>query len=203
LLNKSLITCGKNSVLFTMPSLGAVSEESLKLSFNQDAENRERDAYEKGFESGEKAGFDMGEQKAMLLVERLESLLKEVTAVKETLIKELEPQIIELAVSMAKKILLKELTLDPSNIVEMTKEALSKIERTGQIVIKINPALHDLFMKHKPELLTIHHDIVFDVDSSVSRYGSVVRGPVEDIVTDLDEQLRNIIKDMGDRLAGD
>lgn len=203
MLNKSRLAHAKDTVLFTMPSLCEMSGTALNLSLNQDEENRERDAYEKGFESGEKAGFAMGEQRAMLLVERLEFLIKEVTTVKETLVRELEPQIVELAISTAKKILLKELTEDPASIVEMTKEALSRIERTGQVVIKINPALYDLFMKHKPDLLTIHNDIVFDVDSSVSRYGSVVRGPVEDIVTDLDEQLRNIIKDMGDRLAGD
>ncbi|HAM51254.1 MAG TPA: hypothetical protein DCP92_11400 [Nitrospiraceae bacterium] len=104
---------------------------------------------------------------------------------------------------MAKKILLKELTTDPQQIVGMTKDALSKIERTGQITIKINPALYDLFMRNKADLLTIHPDIVFDVGPSASRYGSVVMGPVEEVVTDLDEQLRNIIKDMGDRLADD
>ena len=53
-------------------------------------------------------------------------------------------------------------------------------------------------MKLKPQLQTIHPDIVFDVDPSAPTHGSVVMGSVEDVVTDLDDQLRNLIKDMGD-----
>lgn len=173
------------------------------LSLTQNIENIEREAYEKGFEAGEKAGFAMGEQKAMVLVEKLEAIIKELTTLRETLIKELEPQLIELAVSIARKIILKELTMNPDEIVEITKEAITRLERTGQITIKINPSLYDLFMKHKPEILNLHPDTVFDVDPGASLYGSVVKGPVEDVVTDVDEQLKNLIKEMGDRLGSD
>jgi flagellar biosynthesis/type III secretory pathway protein FliH len=85
----------------------------------------------------------------------------------------------------------------------MAKEALLKLERTGQVTIKVNPALFEFFTKHKPDLTTIHPDIVFDADPSVTKYGAVVMGPVEDVVTDIDEQLKNLIKDLGDRHARD
>jgi len=35
----------------------------------------------------------------------------------------------------------------------------------------------------------------------VSSLGSVVMGSFEDVVTDLDEQIKNLIKDMGDCCA--
>ena len=162
----------------------------------------ERESYEQGYVSGEKAGYEMGEQKARTLIDRLETLIKELRALRGTIIKEVEPQCIELAMGIAKKIVMKELTLNPKDIVNMTKEALMKLERTGQITIKINPALYELFQKHKPELTSIYPDIAFDVDPSVSRFGSVVMGPVEDVVTDLDEQLKNLIKDRVCRSAG-
>ena len=38
----------------------------------------EREAYEKGYEAGEKAGFEMGEQKAQVLIDKLETLLADV-----------------------------------------------------------------------------------------------------------------------------
>ncbi len=108
----------------------------------------------------------------------------------------METQCVELSVSIARKIVVKELTVQPTEIVKMTKEGLLKLERTGQITIKVNPALYEFFMKHKPDLTRIHPDIVFDVDPSVSPFGTVVMGPVEDVVTDLDEQLKNLIKDL-------
>jgi flagellar assembly protein FliH len=158
----------------------------------------ERDAYEKGYAAGEKSGLEMGTEKAKIFLDRIETLLTELGSLRESLIREAEPQMVELAVSIAQKILMRELAMKPEDIVAMTKEALMKIERSGQITIKINPALYELFVKLKPQLQSIHPDIVFDVDPAASPHGSIVMGSVEDVVTDLDDQLRNLIKDMGD-----
>lgn len=197
----------KDIVPYKMPLLEEkvknTSNEVNRLSLNQGVETMEREAYEKGFEAGEKAGFSLGEQKALVLIEKIETIIREITSLRETLIKELEPQIVELALSIARKIILRELTTNPDEIVEITKEALTKLGRTGQITIRINPFLHDLFMKHKPEFFDIHPDLVFDVDPSVSQNGSVVIGPAEEVVTDVDEQLKNLIREMGDKLVRD
>ncbi len=160
------------------------------------ADRIEREAYEKGYATGEKAGFDMGEKKAKVLADKLDALLADLTTLRQRIVKEMEPQCIELAVSIARKIIVKELTVQPAEIVKMTKEGILKLERTGQITIKVNPALYDFFMKHKPDLARIHPDIVFDADPAVTPFGTVVMGPVEDVVTDLDEQLKNLIKDL-------
>ena len=189
---------------FCMPSLNErTDDKDSGLSLSQRAEDIEREAYEKGFSAGEKAGFSMGEQKLIVLIEKLDAIVRELIELRKKMIRELEPQVVCLAVSIARKILGKELSDDPDRIAGMAKEALMRLERTGQITIKINPTLYDLFEKHKPDLLNVHPDIVFDVDPSVSPYGSVVMGPVEDVVTDVDEQIRNLIKDMGEMLSSD
>jgi len=174
-----------------------------EFSVGRTVDHMEREAYEKGFAAGEKAGFEMGEQKAQVLLDRIGALINELTTLKKTIVAEVEPQCVELAVGMARKILVRELTVKPDEIVKMAKEGLLKLERTGQITIKVNPALYDFFTKHKPDLMRIHPDIVFDADPAVSRYGTVVMGPVEDVVTDLDEQLKNLIKDMVSRHGND
>ncbi len=161
----------------------------------------EREAYEKGYAAGEKSGLEMGTEKAKVFLDRIDNILHELMTLRETLVQEAEPQVVELAVSIAEKILKRELVMKPDSIVAMTREALLRIERSGQITIKINPALYDLFMKLRPQLQSVHPDIVFDVDPSVSSHGSVVMGGMEDVVTDLDEQLRNLIKDMGAQRA--
>lgn len=196
----------KNIVQYKMPQLiksvkDKSPSENDELSLNQKIEAIEKEAYEKGFEAGEKAGFSIGEQKVIILIEKLEAMLKELTSLKEQILRELEPEIIELALSIARKIIIKELTTNPDEIVEMTKEALKKITRTGQIIIKINPSLYNLFIKHKPEITEIHKDIVFDTDQSVSH--SLIISPEEEIVTDIDEQLKNLIRDIGYKLVTD
>jgi flagellar biosynthesis/type III secretory pathway protein FliH len=184
------ITRDPELVRFDMPAL----KEDYTV--GRSADRIEREAYEKGYAAGEKAGFEMGEKKARVIIDKLDSLLADITTLRQRTLKEMETQCVELAVSVARKIVVKELTVQPSEIVKMTKEGLLKIERTGQITIKVNPALYDFFMKHKPDLTRVHSDIVFDVDPSVSPFATVVMGPVEDVVTDLDEQLKNLIKDM-------
>jgi len=200
---KSRIAKTNEFAIFNMPVLNIQGQIDDAKSDRRSVEEIEREAYEKGFEQGEKAGFDMGERKAAVLIERLENVLKELVLLKKKTLEETEPQLIELSVGIAKKIILKELALDPDQIVEITKEALKKIERTGQIFIKMNSSVRDLFVKHKPELLSIHPDIVFDIDPSAPLQGSVVMSPVEDVITDVDERLRDLIKDMGNRLGRD
>jgi flagellar assembly protein FliH len=174
---------------------------ALKEDFivGRSADRIEREAYEKGYATGEKAGFEMGEKKAKVLTDKLEALLADVATLRQRIVKEMEQQCVELAVSIARKIVVKELTVQPGEIIKMTKEGLLKLERTGQITIKVNPALYDFFLKHKPDLARIHPDIVFDADPSVSPFGTVVMGPVEDVVTDVDEQLKNLIKDLSEQ----
>lgn len=193
---KGRVMQAKDISIFDMPKL------SEMLNSASCVEGIEKDAYERGFEVGEKAGFAMGEEKAKILIGKMESLITELSTLKESTIKELEQQIVEVVVSIARKIILSELITNPEQIVAMTKEALMKLERIGQITIKINPFLHEIFMKNKPDILSIHPDVLFDIDPSAPQYGSVVIGPVEEVIVDIDDQIRNLIKEMGDRLAG-
>lgn len=188
-----------------MPVLKRLHEHGgpLSGSASVNEEQIEREAYEKGFAAGEDAGFSMGEKKALVLTERLENIISELTGLRKKIVRETEPQVVELAVDIAKKIILKELTLDPDEIVNITREAILRLERTGQITIKINASLYELFMKHKQEILNIHPDVVFDVDPAASSHGAVIMSPSEEIVTDVDVQMKHLIKEMGERLDGD
>ncbi|MFN3480472.1 MAG: FliH/SctL family protein [Thermodesulfovibrionales bacterium] len=196
-----IINRGEVSV-FPMPELIEKDAEEIKTKEERPSiEEIEREAYERGFEAGEKAGLAMGEEKARIILERIENLLKDLLTLRERILVGLQPQIIELATALAKKIILQELKTAPEIIVNMTKEAIMRIERTGPVTIKINPSLYNLFMRLKPELQNIHEDLIFDVDPSLSTQGTLVIGPQEEVSTDVDEQLRNIIKELGDRIG--
>lgn len=200
---------GRDSVVaYSMPRFedvknkGSYSGTGTGLALDYKSEDVERQAYEKGFQLGEKAGFELGEQKALMLVEKLEGLINEITTLRDNIIRETEPLLIQLSVGIAKKIILKELEMKPDEIINITREALRKVERTGRITIKVPPSLYEFFIKHGKMFDETHPDIVFEPDPSVQPYGTVIISPVQEVITDIDEQLRNIIKDMGDKLAG-
>ena len=99
LLPKARIQQGADLVRFDMPTL------KDDFSVGRSSDHAERDAYARAYASGEKAGFEMGEQRAQVLLDKVEGLLRELTTLKSTIIKEVEPQCIELALSMARKIM--------------------------------------------------------------------------------------------------
>lgn len=191
---------------YIMPSLDTVKvmviEESVKetadAAFNiHRIEEIEREAYERGFESGQKAGFEMGEEKALLLIQRLEKAITDLADLHKKEIKELEKQSLDISIAIAKRIVLKELTLNPDIIADIVKEALTRLQRTGQIIIRIHPSLHEIFIKNKPELITVSPNIAFELDAKLPLYGAVIIGPEESVITDVEEQFKNILDDIG------
>lgn len=171
-----------------------IQEYQTTDNLEQKIELIEREAYEKGFAMGEKVGLELGEQKASLLLERVENILKEITFIKKKIIEDLRPQIFDFAVALAKRIIIEEISLKPEVIMTIIKEGLKKIEKTGTIKIKVNPSIYSLISKAKPELLSIHPDIVFEVDHSIS--APVIIGPEQEIITDIDHQLKNLLEDI-------
>ncbi len=197
---------------YIMPSLDTIKTMVIEGSVKETAdaalnihriEEIEREAYERGFESGQKAGFEMGEQKALLLIQRLEKAISDLADLHKKEIKELEKQSLDISIAIAKRIVLKELTLNPDIIADIVKEALTRLQRTGQIIIRIHPSLHEIFIRNKSELINVSPDIVFELDAKLPLYGAVVIGPEESIITDIEEQFKNILDDMGVRLARD
>ena len=193
---KCKITRGADAGRYQMPAL---KDDCL---VGRSSDHAEREAYERGFRAGEQAGFEMGGQKAKVVLEKLEALLRDAASVREGLAKGAEVACIQIAVALAKKIITKEIQANPKEIVSLVREALTRVERSGQVTIRIHPQLQELFATYRPELLQVHQDIVFDVDPAVPQFGAVVMGPSEDVVVEINEQLKNLIKDMVTRRGG-
>jgi len=201
-LSKAKVLRDQSITEFGMPSLehkhpGAILEKN----FNQDIAVIERTAYEKGFSAGEEAGYVVGEEKALMLLERLEGIFTEMKELKKKVLTEVQPQVFALSMAMARKILRDEIRQNPEVIINLIKAAMEKIERTGTITIKINPALKELISDHKPELLAIHPEIRFDTDPSIPLAGPLVVGPEEEVITDFESQLTNLLEDLGEDIG--
>ncbi len=201
-MNNSRIMKNSDAALYNMPSLEEDIAHRGRDEVLQNAEEIQRKAYEEGFAAGEKAGFAEGEQKAVILMERLEKIIKEMADLREKTARELESQIVELATAIARRVIIEEINTSPQIIVTMVREAMKKLQRAGTVTIKINPALHDIFMKRKPELTGIHPDIVFEVNSNLPVTGPLVISDTEEAVTDIDSLLENISEEMRNAAGG-
>jgi flagellar biosynthesis/type III secretory pathway protein FliH len=180
-----------------------LDDELDEISGLRRIEQIEREAYEKGFNAGQSAGFEIGQQNALLLMQRLEKAIADLAQMRQNKLKELEKQVVELSFAIAKGIIIKELSINPDIITDIAKEALTRLQKTGQVVIRIHPSLNEIFQKNKPQLLNVYPDIIFELDTKAPLYGAEVIGPEESVMTDLQEQFRNILEDMGMRIARD
>ncbi|MBI4764738.1 MAG: hypothetical protein HY787_09055 [Deltaproteobacteria bacterium] len=201
--NKIIKSCP--AVGYSMPTLEGYPRSGTKRALNKvsDPGAIEREAFEKGFASGEKAGYEAGEQKAAVFLDRLEKLFQEIFSLKEKIMSELEPQLVLLSIGLARRILKKELKAGPEIIEQMVKEAIKEISSTGPITIKLNPLLYDRLNKKKMEFQEVFPDLIFERDVKAPDDGAVVSNPFQEIQTDLDFQLSNLIEELRSRLEND
>lgn len=188
---------------YAMPDLKDLSSSGQAKSRASKAspETIEREAFEKGFASGEKAGLEMGKQKAELIIDRLKNVLRDCNTLKEKMLSEFEPQVILLAIAMARKILKEQISDRPEIHREMIEAAIQKISKNSSISIRLNRPLYELLINEKEKLQTIFPDILFELDNQIPEGGAIVRSQSEEVQTDLDYQLSIIIEELRNQLG--
>ncbi len=154
----------------------------------------ERDAYGKGYEAGEKAGYEMGIKKAEVVLSQLENLIKELENIKERYILENDKKIIALSLAIARKIIEKEIRENPETLLNMLHNAIKKIERQEKIKITINPVMQEIIDRFRRGVLELYPKISVDIDPNVSKDFIKVESDTEEIIINIEEELFEISK---------
>jgi flagellar assembly protein FliH len=156
----------------------------------------EREAYLRGLEAGEKAGAEHVAREAAPILSGLKVAVEALNALREQFARDAEPQVVDLAVAIARRIVIEELSLRPDLIAGIVKEAIRKIERGGTVTVKVHPDLYNLMESLKDELAGSRTQIAVDVDPSVPPAGPIVTGTMEEVLTDVDDQIRVIVEEL-------
>jgi len=118
----------------------------------EDAINRIRkEAHLEGFNKGRQDGMANGQQQVEQVVNSLTSVFNALATPLKHTDEMLEEELINLAVSIAKQIVRRELKTDPAQIVAVVKESLSVIPSSAQhIRVYLNPEDAELVRKIMP-----------------------------------------------------
>ncbi len=111
----------------------------ILLEAQERADLIQREAFEKGFSQGEKAGREMAERAMEKTMVALERAVAQWDMILQDRKGELVSEVVSLAMAVAKKILQKELSLDPKVVLGVVKAALSKARVREDVVIRVNP----------------------------------------------------------------
>lgn len=161
----------------------------------------EREAYEKGFHSGEKAGFEFGSKKAEVLFSGLGGVLEEVSNFRETIFKACEKDMVELSLAIAKKVMHRELEVKKDAVLDCVRAALKSVIAGGEISIRVNPKDLDILNQYRGELARYGEGVKgvkVEGDDSIAKGGCVIEtnygevdATMDSILADIEERLRN------------
>jgi flagellar assembly protein FliH len=99
----------------------------------------ERDAFAKGFAQGERAGAEAANQRGEAMLRRLTGTLDELTSVRAQMIHQTEVQMVQLALAIARRIVLHEVTIDRDLLIAMARVALDRLGESAQVTVRLHP----------------------------------------------------------------
>lgn len=99
----------------------------------------EREAFGQGIAEGEKAGLEIARQRVDDMQARLTRTLEELARVRAAVIRRTERQMVDLSLSIARRIVRREVKLDPDFVIAMARVALERVDDGDVATIKLNP----------------------------------------------------------------
>jgi flagellar assembly protein FliH len=165
---------------------------------NQDEEISEL-ARQSGFEEGYQEGLLRAEAELRNeyddMLTEARSILQQSYSLKQQIIQESEPFLIELSTSIAEKIIARQLTLSPEWVIDLIQKVLTRRREKGTITLCVAPGHFAYIQDAREELLTsIDSQAELEVipDSTVQDYGCVIRSSFGSVDARIDTQLKEI-----------
>ena len=166
-------------------------------------EEIERQAYEEGFCSGEKAGLEMGQKKMEVLIDRFSNIMQELGTLKKTILESMEENILDLSLLIAEKVVHQEVKAEKDLVLTVVKAALDAAVVSEKINIRLNPSDLEVVTKSKPELqeqLKGSPILKIVKDEGVEPGGCIIETAFGNVDARLDEQMAEIEKALKEEL---
>ncbi len=211
-LQKSQILIDAEDMAKRIIEQGRVAAEQLKADAKNEIdqwwiEQRNEDeaiknnAEQQGFNHGYDSGFQKIEAELQNQykdqIDQAKKLVEEAYQLKEQIIQESEPVVIQLAISIAEKIILKEVEQNLDIIKEITKEALRKTREYEKITIDVHPSHFSFLLEAKEELkleMNGQVELLIYPDPFLVQGGCIIRTSTGTIDAKIDTQLEEIKK---------
>ena len=116
-----------------------VSEEVLYAEHQARLAALEREAFTKGYAQGERAGLEAGGKRAEAMLRRVAQTIEELAGLRQTLIHETEREMVQLALTLARRVVHREVTLDPELAAALAHVALERLGTNTPATIRLHP----------------------------------------------------------------
>ncbi len=151
----------------------------------------EREAFAKGFAQGERSGQEAADQRGEAMLRRLTETLQELTQLRSQMIHQTERQMVELAVAVARRVVHREVSLDPDLLVAMARVALERLGDAARITVRLNPDDYQSTGAARVAQLTASNVTVV-ADGRIPRGGCRVESEMGILDAGIDAQIQEI-----------
>lgn len=98
----------------------------------------EKQAFEQGYNEGERIGKQMGEKMMETAVKRYDRSIQDLCTAHRALVAVMERQTVELALAISKKVIQRELTIDPDLVSALATVALKRVHGHESITLRLS-----------------------------------------------------------------
>jgi flagellar assembly protein FliH len=157
----------------------------------------EKDAYEKGYSEGERAGRETGEKMVEAVLKQYTQTLEELKGLRRHLLTGSEREVVRLSLEIAKKVVKREVSVDDELILALVKVALSRLADQSVITVRANPKDCESILQYRESRghkESWHEGIKLVEDPIITRGGCLIETDSGVIDARVEEQFREIEK---------
>ena len=152
-----------------------------------------KQAYAEGFAQGERDATHLAEERIAPLMATLQSVLAELTTMRQKRLSQIENEVIDLALHIGRKIVGQALQTNRDAVAGIVREALKHTEDLEKICIRLNPEdLRHLRQTPGFENVKASERVQLEGDNAIDSGGCLVQTEYGEIDARIEEQFRTI-----------
>jgi flagellar assembly protein FliH len=152
----------------------------------------EREAFEKGYAEGLRAGEHAAAQQAEPVMQRLVATIDEIASLRTGVMRRSERELIRLALAMAERIVRREIDIDKALLSVMARVAIDRLGEHAVATIHLHPSDCEVALSQRDPSQPGPVEIVADVN--VPRGGCLVRSAFGSVDMGIDSQMRELAR---------
>lgn len=160
-----------------------------------------RKGYEEGLQIGREEGLCLYRQAIDSLRDEVQKLVDAILAERQRLWEEMEPQVIELVLEIARKVLREEIQARREATLSIIKHALRRVADTEHVRIRVHPDDLQIAREHREDFLAVCDGVrqieIVD-DQRVGGGGCIIETPGGTIDASLRTQMQSVEKALRD-----
>jgi flagellar assembly protein FliH len=161
-----------------------------------------RNARESGFRDGEKAGREQASADVQPIVQRLSQSIAEVAGLRARIRRETEADLVTLAIAIARRVLRREVSVDPDALQGLAKAALERMQARDVCRVRVHPD-HATSMRNHLSDLGVPPGTEIVADTALQSGDLIIETRRGDLDASLESQLREIERGFADRFRED